>query len=193
MTESQQTSRTVATKPRTIVLFLTAWSIGPLILGIMLISAVIGLANYLDSFVALVTILTIGFLGLMFLAASFATSRALANPSSLGFYQSSMPTSPATPWLTRWLLRWFERWLIRWWNRALSVSYMREASTALALYVAVEFLAGAYLVFIGISNLVFDVKGFDWGLVALTVFGLLLVTDSLLLYRRGFKQIAREV
>ena len=74
----------------------------------------------------------------------------------------------------------------------MSVSYLREASTALALYVAVEFLAGAFLVFIGISNLVFDVKGFDWGLVAITVFGLLLVTDSLFLYRRGFKQVVGE-
>jgi hypothetical protein len=74
-------------------------------------------------------------------------------------------------------------------RRVLSDSYLPEASTVLALYVAVEFLAGALLAFMGIGNLVFDVKGLDRSLAAITVFGLLLVTDSLLLYRRGFKQV----
>jgi len=149
-----------------------------------LTSVVIGIADHLlDSSVTLVLILTLGFLGLMFLAASLSASRAIADPSHIRQVEPQVRTDPVT--------RWVGRWMIRWMNRALSVYYQTEASTALALYVAVEFLVGAYLVFIGISNLVFDVKGFDWGLAALTVFGLLLVTDSLLLYRRGFKQIAR--
>jgi len=74
-------------------------------------------------------------------------------------------------------------------SRQLSVFlYLPEESTALALYVAVEFLAGAYLAFLGISNVLFESEARDWSLAAIAVFGLLLVTDSLLLYRRGFKQ-----
>jgi len=167
-----------------ILLFMIAVSVGPLILGVFLISVVIGISDHLlDSFVTVVLMLTLGFLGLMFLAASWSASRAIAYPSHIRQVAPQVRTDSIT--------RWVERWMIRWMNRAFSVSYQTEASTALALYVAVEFLVGAFLVFIGISNLVFDVKGFDWGLVALTVFGLLVVTDSLLLYRRGFKQIAR--
>ncbi|MBE3048449.1 hypothetical protein IMZ48_39290 [Candidatus Bathyarchaeota archaeon] len=75
-------------------------------------------------------------------------------------------------------------------RRVLSDSNLLESSTALALYVAVEFLAGAVLVLIGIGNLVFPSEGLDWSLVAATVFGLLLAADSLLLYRRDFKQVA---
>lgn len=68
--------------------------------------------------------------------------------------------------------------------------YLPESSTVLALYVAVEFLAGAVLAFIGISNIVFDSEELEWGLVATSTFGLLLATDSLLLYRRDIKQFA---
>ena len=77
-------------------------------------------------------------------------------------------------------------------RRELSSSYLPESSTVLALYVAVEFLAGAGLAFIGTSNLIFDVKGLDWSLAAISVFGLLLVTDSLLIYRRDIKQEVRK-
>ncbi|MBU1159299.1 MAG: hypothetical protein KKE24_08165 [Candidatus Thermoplasmatota archaeon] len=66
--------------------------------------------------------------------------------------------------------------------------YLPGESTVMALYVAVEFLAGAALVFVGFSNIVFDSEVFDSSLVAIAMFGLLLVSDSLLLYRRGFKQ-----
>jgi hypothetical protein len=74
-------------------------------------------------------------------------------------------------------------------SRQLSVFlYLPEESTALALYVAVEFLAGACLAFLGVSNFLFESGARDWSLAAIAVFGLLLVTDSLLLYRRGFRQ-----
>ena len=72
-------------------------------------------------------------------------------------------------------------------SRHLSI-YLPEEWTALALYVAVVFLAGAFLAFIGTSNFVFDSRGSDWSFAAVAVFGLLLVIASLLLYRRGFKQ-----
>lgn len=66
--------------------------------------------------------------------------------------------------------------------------YLPGESTVMALYVAVEFLAGAALGFVGVSSVVFDSEVLDWSLVAIAMFGLLLVADSLLLYRRGFKQ-----
>ena len=72
-------------------------------------------------------------------------------------------------------------------SRHLSI-YLPEEWTALALYVAVVFLAGAFLAFIGTSNFVFDSRGSDWSFVAIAVFGLLLVTASLVLYRKGFEQ-----
>lgn len=72
-------------------------------------------------------------------------------------------------------------------SRHLSI-YLPEESTALALYVAAMFVTGAFLAFIGISNFLFDSGASDWSFVAVAVFGLLLVTASVLLYRRGFKQ-----
>ena len=75
-------------------------------------------------------------------------------------------------------------------RRGLTESYLPESSTVLALYVAVEFLAGALLVYIGIVNTVFDSETLHWSFAAVAGFGLLLVTDSLLLYRRDFKQVA---
>ena len=72
-------------------------------------------------------------------------------------------------------------------SRHLSI-YLPEEWTALALYVAVVFLAGAFLAFIGTSNFVFDSRGSDWSFVAIAVLGLLLVTASFVLYRKGFKQ-----
>jgi hypothetical protein len=66
--------------------------------------------------------------------------------------------------------------------------YLPGESAAIALYVAVEFLAGVALGFIGGSNIVFDSKAIDWSLVAIAMFGLLLMIDSFLLYRRGFRQ-----
>lgn len=76
-------------------------------------------------------------------------------------------------------------------RRQLSNPYLPGGSTALALCVAVEFIAGALLAYIGISNLIFDIRAFDWSLAAATVFGLLLIMDSLFLYRKEFKQAAR--
>ena len=74
-------------------------------------------------------------------------------------------------------------------SRQLSVFlYLPGESTVMALYVAVEALAGAALGFVGVGNVVFDSEAFDWSLVAIAMFGLLLVADSLLLHRRGFKQ-----
>jgi len=74
-------------------------------------------------------------------------------------------------------------------SRQLSVFlHLPDESTAIALYVAVEFLAGIALGFVGVGNVVFDSEAIDWSLVAIAVFGLLLVADSLLLYRRGFRQ-----
>ena len=73
-------------------------------------------------------------------------------------------------------------------RRVLSDPHLLESSTALALYVAVEFLAGALLAYVGIANIVFDFEDLPWALAAIAVFGLLLVTDSLLLYRRGFRR-----
>ena len=70
--------------------------------------------------------------------------------------------------------------------------YLPGESAAIALYVAVEFLAGAALGFVGVSNAVFDSEAFEWSLAAIAMFGLLLVADSLLLYRRGFKQDLRK-
>jgi fumarate reductase subunit D len=66
--------------------------------------------------------------------------------------------------------------------------YLPGESAAIALYIAVEFLAGVALGFIGGTNIAFDSEALDWSLVAIFIFGLLLVTDSFLLYRRGFKQ-----
>jgi hypothetical protein len=66
--------------------------------------------------------------------------------------------------------------------------YLPGESAAIALYVAVEFLAGVALGFIGGGNIAFDSKAIDWSLVAIAMFGLLLMIDSFLLYRRGFRQ-----
>jgi len=70
--------------------------------------------------------------------------------------------------------------------------YLPGGSTVMALYIALEFLAGAALAFVGISNAVLDSEVFEWSLAAIAVFGLLLIVDSLILYRRGFKQDLRE-
>ena len=70
--------------------------------------------------------------------------------------------------------------------------YLPGESTVIALYIALEFLVGAALGFVGISNAVFDSEAFEWSLAAIAMFGLLLVADSLLLYRRGFKQDLRK-
>lgn len=59
------------------------------------------------------------------------------------------------------------------------------SSTALALYIAIEFLAGAFLVFVGGANMV---SGGFWAPIAIALLGLLLVSDCVLLYRREFTQ-----
>jgi len=68
--------------------------------------------------------------------------------------------------------------------------YLPDSTTTLALNVAVEFLLGAWLAVVGIDNFDADAgsEGLPWTLAAITVLGLLLVTDSLLLYRRDFKK-----
>ena len=66
--------------------------------------------------------------------------------------------------------------------------YRPEESTAMALYVAVEFLAGAALELVAVGNIVFDSEAVDWNLVAIAVFGMLLMVDSVLLYHRGFRK-----
>lgn len=63
-------------------------------------------------------------------------------------------------------------------------------STLPALYIAVEFIAGSYLVFLGIVNQVIDLRVFDVGLTLVALLGVALVVDSLLLYNRGFKQVS---
>jgi len=73
-------------------------------------------------------------------------------------------------------------------RHGVTVYLVPGSSTMLALYVAVEFLAGALVAYIGIANLVDDSEGQFNNFVAVTVFGLLLVSDSLLYYYRGFKQ-----
>ncbi len=56
------------------------------------------------------------------------------------------------------------------------------------MFVAVEFLSGALLAFVGLSNMVLNAHSFPVSLVAVAILGLLLVLDSLILYHRGFKQ-----
>lgn len=58
-----------------------------------------------------------------------------------------------------------------------------------ALYIAVEFIAGSSLIFLGVVNQLVDLKAFDLGLTFAAVLGAVLVVDSLLLYTRGFRQV----
>lgn len=76
-------------------------------------------------------------------------------------------------------------------RRAISEVELDEATTGLALFVTAEFLAGAFLAFIGVSNLILDRSSMDYGLVALEVFGLVMVCDSLFFYRSAFKRSGR--
>lgn len=63
-----------------------------------------------------------------------------------------------------------------------------DATTTLALYVLIEFLAGASILFIGAGPTIIDPSHREWGFVGLAVFGLILVVDSVLFYRRIFKK-----
>jgi len=74
-------------------------------------------------------------------------------------------------------------------RHGVTVYLVPGSSTMLALYVAVEFLAGALVAYSGIANLVFDSEVQSNNFVAVTGFGLLLVSDSLLYYRRSFRQV----
>ena len=66
--------------------------------------------------------------------------------------------------------------------------YLPEFSTALALNVAAEFLIGVWLVVVGVSNVNADTTPEEfWSLAAIAALGSLMVADSLLLYRRGFR------
>lgn len=66
--------------------------------------------------------------------------------------------------------------------------YMPYSATVLILYVAVEFLGGGYLVFLGVSNQISNLEAIDWSLIGVTAFGLVLVVDSWLFYRRALKK-----
>lgn len=148
VSESQQTSKAVATHPRTLTLAMIGSTLTPLILGIIFTATgIVLLTSGLALLLVLASVLLI--LGVIFIAvSSFATRRGL-----------------------------------------MSDPHLPEASTALALYVAVEFLAGALLAYMGIGNLPpFNSEGPVWFPAAFAAFGLLLVTDSLLIYRGGFKQ-----
>ena len=68
-----------------------------------------------------------------------------------------------------------------------------EEVTAMALYVAVEFISGAALALLMIMNIIFEPNHPDWSFGAIAVFGILLIVDSLLLYRRGFKPECQEI
>ncbi len=59
-----------------------------------------------------------------------------------------------------------------------------------ALYIAVEVIAGSYLIFLGIVNQLVDLSAFDLGLTLIAVLGAALVVDSFLLYTRGFRQVS---
>jgi len=73
----------------------------------------------------------------------------------------------------------------------LSPNSLPGSSTMLALFFVLEFLLGARFAAIGIMGLVSSSTGVSTALKLMTVFGLLLVTDSLLLYRREFKNHKR--
>jgi len=67
-------------------------------------------------------------------------------------------------------------------------AHLPEASIALALFVAIEFLAGVVLAYIGLTNLISEGTRVDWILVGLFVFGVLLTVDSIVFYRKAFRQ-----
>lgn len=65
--------------------------------------------------------------------------------------------------------------------------YFAEAGVAIALFVAVTFLFGTAMAFVGISNLPpLNSDGPAWFSGALSVLGLALVTVSIMVYRKGF-------
>lgn len=70
--------------------------------------------------------------------------------------------------------------------------YLPEVSTALALYIAIEFLAGVALTYVGLVNLSSETTDVDWILMAITAFGLFLVGDSVIFYRKAFKRAAGD-
>ena len=69
-------------------------------------------------------------------------------------------------------------------------TYLPEVSLFLALYIAIELLAGAMIAYVGIMNVVFEDAAGDGILLAFTLFGLFLMADSLLFYRKAFKRPA---
>jgi len=71
-------------------------------------------------------------------------------------------------------------------RQRLTITRDPSSSTVLALYVGIEFLAGAFLVYVGIGNLVTN-SGGPLGMIAIAVLGALLIFDCVLLYRREFK------
>lgn len=74
-------------------------------------------------------------------------------------------------------------------TRKESETYTPASSTALALSVAAEFMIGAWLLVVGIGNFDAGQEGLPWSLATIAVLGLLLVIDSVLLYRRSFKKV----
>ena len=69
----------------------------------------------------------------------------------------------------------------------IAASTLPEESAPVALLIPVEFLAGAFLACVGLGNLVLDAQDLTTGITVLAVLGLLLVSDSLVLYWQGFR------
>jgi hypothetical protein len=69
-------------------------------------------------------------------------------------------------------------------RQSIAKTAIADWTVGLALFVAVEFLAGVAISITMIAGIV--LWGLDWVSGTLTVFGLLLTTDSLIFYRRHF-------
>lgn len=69
-------------------------------------------------------------------------------------------------------------------------TFLPEVSLFLALFVAIELIAGAMITYVGIMNVLFENAGEDLILLAFTLFGLFLIADSLIFYRKAFRRLA---
>lgn len=76
-------------------------------------------------------------------------------------------------------------------RRMASAQYTTTSSTMLALSVAAEFMIGAWLTVVGIGNLDPSAgpEGLPWSLATIAVLGVLLVIDSVLVYRSNFRRV----
>lgn len=69
-----------------------------------------------------------------------------------------------------------------------AASILPEESVPVALLIPVEFLAGTLLACVGFGNMVFDAQGFATSMTVVAMLGLLLLSDSLILYWQGFQR-----